>query len=102
MHFVHERILFNAYIVKNKSVLQKIRTSSPFLETHFVSIFKTHYVICKKNNVINSHKIINKKMEHIDKTNKRLYKLGYTTKINDLAIFNNMKMKYNHILRRNF
>ena len=41
-------------------------------------------------------------MEHIDKTNKRLYKLGYTTKINDLAIFNNMKMKYNHILRRNF
>ena len=39
---------------KNKSVLNN-------LKKHLVSIFKTHYLICKKNHVNKTHKIIKKK-----------------------------------------
>jgi hypothetical protein len=45
------------------------------MKTHLVRFFKTHYVICKKKYFIKSHKIINKKIEHIDKTNKLILQI---------------------------
>ena len=38
--------------------------------TYSVSIFKTHYVISNKHDVIKTHKLNKKKTENIGKTNK--------------------------------